>query len=118
MAIIPLPDVVIGKSIVDAAVIDTLETVFNSNNLAEVEGCVLWIENTGPDTVTVVNVEVSPDNITFFTLDTATFANLAAAGKKFLKIEGFPFFRVQANCATLGSTTLDIGYTVKGGFGI
>jgi len=100
-----------GKSGQDVAVTDVLATVFESG---QVEApCILWVENTGNYDVATANVEVSPDGVTWFSLDTATF-KVAATVKALLKMEGYPYFRFQAACATGKNTTLDIGVTLYG----
>jgi hypothetical protein len=110
-------DGVLGKSVVDIPITDVLTTIFSSENISEYKGVILWIRNNGNTTISVANIEVSPDNEDWYTLDTTTF-KLAASIGALLKLEGYPFFRLQANCATGLSTVIDIGFTVMGSLGI
>ena len=101
----------LGKSSQDVAVTDALVTIFESGHIAERSHYVLWVENTGSKNITVANVEVSPDGITWFTRDTIKFT-LAAGARDYLAFEDFPYARLQANCSLGESTTVNVGVTI------
>lgn len=102
-------DVNDGKKSQDVAVTDVLETIFETGQMES--ACIFWVENTGTKDLSTANVEVSPDNITWFSKDTTTL-KVAAAAKAFLALTPFPYIRIQASCASGESTTLDIGITL------
>lgn len=107
-----LTNPVVGKKESEVAVTDVLTTVFESENISEVwSGIVLWVKNTGLKDITVANVDVSPDKEEWFSLDTTTLKATISATNKLLKVEGYPFVRVQMNCGAGDSTTIDIGLT-------
>lgn len=108
-----LTEYVRGKSFTELAVTDNpSDVVFKSENVME-SGCsVIWVTNTGPNQITVAEVEVSPDNEDWFPFN-STALLLESGAKNTMKIESYPFFRIRMACASGLSTTVNIGLTFQ-----